>query len=340
MSNISQAPQGQTSAELAEQIKAEFAAGGPQSAAEISEMRAQATLLDARQMPSIILQGEVGTGKTKSLESLLAPGTGIEKVFVVACEPGVEDVLGHIPSDRLAWHGLPVGEGSFAGLVDMVMKINTLHPDVIQSGGGINRHMYQEMLKLLGLCNKFVDDRTGKDYGSVFKFPQNTCLWFESISALSEIAKNNAIGDKPFMELRDYQTVQATVMKFLNQLVFNTKCLFVATAHIEREQNENNNLSELMITTVGRKLAPRLPRFFSDVVGTFRDDSIPGKPRFYWGTQVPGMRTKTRNLPWSPNLPPDFGPLLKNFRERQEAARKAEEALKAKQVPKVIGMTP
>jgi len=317
--------------EVAKQIEAEQKANnGTMSASEIRDIMAAQALLDSRSAPSVILEGEMGSGKTHALRSLLidkdgkfdGPSvSGIEYVFMINHEGGFEDVLGDIPASKLGWFYLPASEGSFAGLQAMVRTINTQHPDVIQKMGGINKHLYPEFDKLLGLCNELVDQRTGKKLGPVFNLPANWCLWYESISALSEIAKNNAIGDKPFMELRDYQMVQNPIRKFLNHLVFNTKCLFVATAHLERETNESNFQQELTISTVGRKLGPLLPRFFSDVIITERVDDLGTNQqytsKFLWHTVKPGVRTKTRNLPWAQNLKPDFTPLLKNFRERQ-----------------------
>ena len=316
------------------QIEAERTAnGGTMTASEQREIMASQALLDARAMPSIILEGEMGSGKTHALQTLLAPGTGIEKVVMINHEGGFEDVLGHIPPERLAWKFIPVSEGSFDALIQMVRTVNSQSADTIQKMGGINKHLYPQFDQLLGTCNKFVDDRTGQSLGPVFKFPQNWCLWFESISALTEIAKNCAIGDKPFMELRDYQMVQTMVRKFLNHLVFSTKCLYVATAHLERETDESTGMSQLMISTVGRKLAPVIPRFFSDTIVCERIDAMGGQPTFKWATMKPGVKTKTRNLPWSDNLKPDFGPLLDNFRKRQAQA-KAGQAPTAPVAPK------
>lgn len=312
-----------------EQVRAEMAGGAPITQADVREIMASEALLDARSMPSVILEGEMGSGKTHSLRTLLVDKngkfegpsvSGIEKVVMINHEGGFEDVLGDIPKDKLAWNYLPVSEGSFAGLQAMVRTINTQHPDVIQKNGGINRHLYPEFDKLLGLCNNFTDQRTGTVLGPVFQFPQNWCLWYESISALSEIAKNNAIGDKPFMELRDYQMVQFPVRKFLNHLVFSTKCLFVATAHLERETNENSGMTELMVSTVGRKLGPVLPRFFSDVIVCERIDQVGSQPKFVWHTVKPGIRTKTRNLPWASDMQPNFQPLIERFRAKQKLA--------------------
>lgn len=317
--------------EVVEQIKAEMAVGA-MTASEQRDIMASQALLDVRAMPSVIIEGEMGSGKTHSLQTLLMDDkggftgrsmSGIEKVIMINHEGGFEDVLGHIPKDKLAWNYLPVSEGSFAGLQAMIRTINTQHPDTIQKNGGINRHLYPEFDKLLGLCNDFIDQRTGVSLGPVFNFPQNWCLWYESISALSEISKNNAIGDKPFMELRDYQMVQFPIRKFLNHLVFSTKCLFVATAHLEREHNESTGMTELMISTVGKKLGPILPRFFSDVIVAERIDTVGSQPKFVWHTVKPGIRTKTRNLPWKSDMLPDFRPLLENFRKRQAASKGA-----------------
>jgi hypothetical protein len=328
---------------IREQVQAEIDANGDKiDASTVREIMAAQALLDARSAPSVILIGEMSTGKTHSLHTLLmdkdgkfvGPSvSGIEKVVMINHEGGFEDVLGDIPPEKLAWYYLPVSEGSFAGLQVMVRTINQQHPDVIQKMGGINKSNYQEFDKLLGVCENFVDQRTGKTLGPVFKFPQNWCLWYESISALSEIAKNNAIGDKPFMELRDYQMVQNPVRKFLNHLVFSTKCLFVATAHLEPEINENTNLVQLNISTVGKKLGPLLPRFFSDMLVTERIDTQGNNgqytSKFTWSTVKPGIRTKTRNMPFGAGFIPDFRPLLENFNKRRAAGKAASDAATA-----------
>lgn len=301
------------------------------SASEVRDIMAAQALLDVRAMPSIILVGENGSGKTHSLQTLLVdangkfdgpPVSGIERVVMLTHEGGHEDVLGHIPKSRLSWNYLPTTEGSFAGLQAMVRMINTQSNKTIAAMDGVNRHLYPQFDQILGLCTDFKDQRDGgKSLGPVFGFPQNWCFWYESISALSEIARNNAVGDKPFMELIDYQKVQNPIRKFLNHLVFSTKCLFVATAHMERETNENNFQSELNISTVGKKLGPLLPRFFSDVINTERVDTLGANnqytSQFVWNTVKPGMRTKTRNLSWGAGLKPDFVPLVSNFRNRQ-----------------------
>jgi hypothetical protein len=63
-------------------------------------------------------------------------------------------------------------------------------------------------------------------------------------------------------------------------------------------------------------LAPRLPRFFSEVVTTKRGE----KGTFFLDTSDPNIVTKTRSLPISPALPPTLQPVVEAYRERKKFA--------------------
>jgi hypothetical protein len=65
-----------------------------------------------------------------------------------------------------------------------------------------------------------------------------------------------------------------------------------------------------MASTLGRKLGPKLPRFFSDVVHVKRDG-----PKFTWSTSTPNVETKARNVPISGDLSPSFGPIIASWRK-------------------------
>jgi hypothetical protein len=84
-------------------------------------------------------------------------------------------------------------------------------------------------------------------------------------------------------------------------------------AHLEREQDEVTGGVQLMASTLGKKLAPRLPRFFSDVVHCRRDGT-----NFFWSTASNNVDLKARNLPISDKLPASFVPLLKAWKDRQK----------------------
>jgi hypothetical protein len=82
-------------------------------------------------------------------------------------------------------------------------------------------------------------------------------------------------------------------------------------AHAERETDEVSGGSKIMAATLGKKLAPRLPRFFSDVVLADRQGA-----KFTWSTAAIGADLKARNLPIADGLPPDFGPIITNWKKQ------------------------
>jgi hypothetical protein len=271
---------------------------------------------DSKALPSVLLQGEQGAGKTKAIESLLQPGTGIDFVVVLALEQGISDVLGHIPSDKLAWRTVAPSKISMSDLKSAYEKIQRLTDTDLQKLGHVDRNKFQEFIEVMNCCNSFIDERTGKTLGPVKNFPSNWAFVIDGLSGLTIIVEHFLIGLKPFSDLRDYQAIQSGITEFLQTLVNDTKCFLLLTAHLERETDENTGLSYLTVATKGKKLAPKLGRFFSDVILTERYTKG-NNVAFRWVTQSSQVKTKTRNLSWSTELPPSFVPLLETWRKKQ-----------------------
>jgi AAA domain len=271
--------------------------------------------------PSVLLLGEMGSGKTTALRSLIDLGF---EVFMVPTEPGFQDIVGDIPNDKLKWHYVPsflresenVKEGhTFDVLLDAAKLINTNHHDTIQKMGGINKQNHQQIWDLISTCNNFVDDRSGKSYGDVATWDNNRVLFVDGLSGIKEMAIRNTIGDKPFMELRDYSAVQFLIRQFVNGLCSRTKAMFVLTAHLERETDPNTGAYKLMVSVPGKALAPELPRFFSDSIHCKLE--ITGNvPKWTWNTVSNEVTVKSRNLPMAVGQAPTFKALVENWRKR------------------------
>lgn len=270
--------------------------------------------------PNVLLLGEMGSGKTHAIRSMVAQGI---EVFLLSTEPGFEDVLGDIPADKLHWHYVPaytpgpqdVEGHTFDNLLDAARLVNTTHFDAIQKMGGVHKERYPQFFEIVKACNNFVDDRTGQTYGDVAFWPNTRCLFLDSLSGVKEMVIRNTIGDKPFMELRDYTAVQYQIRQLINGLCYRTNAWFVLTAHLERETDPNTGAYKLMVSVPGKALAPELPRFFSDSI-LCRQTVSNGKSVWTWETLSTEVTVKSRNLPLAQGLAPDFGLLVSNWRKR------------------------
>jgi hypothetical protein len=101
------------------------------------------------------------------------------------------------------------------------------------------------------------------------------------------------------------------VENLFQKLCTDTRAHFILISHIERETDEVLGGSKIMAATLGRKLAPRLPRFFSDVVLSEKNGA-----KFSWSTAALGADLKARNLPLADGLPPTFGPIIDNWKKQ------------------------
>lgn len=270
--------------------------------------------------PNVLLMGEMGSGKTTALKSLI--GLGYE-VFYIPLEPGYMDVLGDIPNEKLKIHYIPSFGGkeetkeghSFDVLLGAANLIATTPHDTIQKMGGVNKANHQQFTDLIKTLNNFTDDRSGASYGDVSKWDCNRCLFLDGLSGLKEMAIRLTIGDKPFMELRDYQAVQFLIRQIVNGLCSRTNAMFVLTAHLERETDPNTGAYKLMVSVPGKALAPELPRFFSDSIQC-KMDVAGGNAKWTWNTLSGEVTTKSRNLPMAAGLAPTFDQLVANWRKR------------------------
>lgn len=271
-------------------------------------------IFDKAQAPSILMIGEMGMGKTYSLRKLVDLGL---EVFVLATDPGIEDILGDLPQEKCHWKYIPAfgsvnEDNPFSSLLDSAKLLNTETLDQIQKRGGVNKQNHQQYWQVIDTCNDFVCDRTGQSYGNVAKWDCRRVFVLDTLSGLTNMAIRNNIGDKPFMELRDYSAAQFLIRQFLNIVASRTNAWFICNSHLEREPDPITGLNKIMVSTTGKALSPEVPRFFSDSIFLRRTISG-GKPTYLWDTLNGECTTKSRNLPLAENLPATLEPLVNNW---------------------------
>lgn len=271
---------------------------------------------DTKGLPGVncLLMGPAGTGKTFSIGTIA--DAGIE-VFYLGLEPGVESLLGYwkdrnkeIPPN-VHWHTLQAPRASFTELLDSSTKINTMQLDTLAKMQDPHRSKHNQFIKMLEALNDFPDDRSGQKFGCVDTWDVKRCLVVDGMAGLARAAMALVVGGKPVKNQSDWGIAQQQVETIVRMWTDNCKCHFVLLAHVEREQDAILGGIKLMVSTLGKALAPKLPPMFSDVILTERSGS-----NFTWNTGSSMADVKSRNLPISEKLPADFKPIIEKWRSR------------------------
>jgi hypothetical protein len=270
--------------------------------------------LHAAPGPKILLIGGTGAGKTHSIRTLVDMGL---EVFVLFTEPGME-VLADVPVDKLHWHYISPSSPDWADMKDSATKINTLSLKVIAGMEDINKRKYSGFLDVIDALSNFPDDRTGQKFGGVDSWGANRCIVIDSLSGLNILAMNLVTGSKPVKSIADWGMAMDNLERLIVKLTTDVSCPMIMIAHTERETDEVTGGTIQMAATLGKKLAPRIPRFFSDVINVRREAK-----EFTWSTMTFGMDLKARNVPLADNIPPTFRPIVDSWHGKLNAAHSA-----------------
>ena len=256
----------------------------------------------------VMLQGATGAGKTHAIRTLVDAGL---EVFILFTEPAME-LVEDLSTDKVHYAYVPPASVSFADMMESARKINTMSMKALASLDGVNKQLHNQFYTLLSACANFVCDRTGESFGNIDDWGPERVLVVDSLSGLNIMAMDLVTGSKPVKAMADWGIAMDNLERFVNHLCMVSRCHFVLTAHLEREHDEVTGGVHLMASTLGRKLAPRLPRYFSDVILTRKEDK-----EWWWSTSSPNIDLKARNIPYSDKLPPTFVPLINGWRKKQ-----------------------
>lgn len=282
--------------------------------------------------PKVILMGQPGTGKTDAIRTLVEAGL---KVFVVFTEPGMEVLLDarrgrkvYTCADGLHWRYHPVATPSWSDLELIAKLIHQFTYKQLTEQAPLGREKYHAFMDVISTLGNLKCERCNTTFGPADHLePYNEwCIVNDSMSSLSLAALYSHIGNKPGVHPGEWGICMGNLERLFNKFAYDIPSMMVLTAHIEIEPSPDGG-TKLMVSTLGQKLAPKIPRAWSDCILAIREGE-----NFKWSSTDPSSFLKTRNFDFSNNIPPTFVPLVQQWHKRirdEVAAREASIATSA-----------
>lgn len=262
---------------------------------------------------NVLIEGPTGTGKTYSLGTLVDAGL---ELHYMNFEAGKESLLGYwadkgkpVPSN-VHFHTVKPAKASWTEMADAAKSVNTLPYDLLKKQLDPNRSKYDQFEQFLRSFNKPTDD-SGAVFPPVDEWGTDRVLAVDGLTGLGVAALAAVVGGKVDRDQKDWGLAQSLVENTLRRLCDACRCHFVLLSHVEKEPDPLGGPPQITVSTLGQKLAPKIPPMFSDValaVRLVRD--------FSWSTIAAGADLKARNLPWADKLPQDFGSIIKKWQSR------------------------
>lgn len=256
----------------------------------------------------VLIMGGTGTGKTYSLRTLIEAGI---TPFIIFTEPGMES-LSDLKGHPYHWHYVPPTTSDWGALKQIGENVSKFTYESLIKQIDVNRPTkYVQWLDIIKTSNDFVCDECRQSFGDVSTWGTNRALVMDSLTGLSEMSIRLVIGGKVARSQSDWGIGQEMVRKILDAWTTGLRCWFVLTAHEAREADLVSGAIKVMPHTLGRALAPDIPKYFSDVIETVRIGTD-----WNWSTASPNADVKARNVPVSEKLPPSFVPLVSRWKEK------------------------
>lgn len=259
--------------------------------------------------------GAPGSGKTDSLVTLAEAGL---KLCVIGTEPRFVESLQDsaarrkVSLDNIHWMTVSPMRASFAAMIASAKLINQLsYESLTQIKSGIEKQQYNQFITLLTALSDFRCERTGKLFGPVDKWGPDMALALDSLSGINLMVKSLVVGSKPTAAQGEWGVAMDAEEGLINKLTCDTRCFFTLLAHVDREPNEITGGTTNQVGALGKKLAPRIPRFFSEVVLAHRVAD-----KFYWSNMMAQFELKKRILPFGDQLAPSYVPLVQAWKAR------------------------
>ena len=255
----------------------------------------------------ILLQGDSGSGKTYSLSTFVDAGV---TPFILFTEPGMDAFPRQCPEYHFRYIAPAISD--WGALADLATKVNQYTYEQLIKMTDTNKSKYDMFIQFIKANNNFTCDVCHKEFGDVGDWGTDRALCVDSLTGLNNAVKKLHVGGRPVLHQSEWQVVQNTLMGLLDAWTAGgNRCWFVMTAHQSIERDESSGTMKRMVNTLGKAIAPDIPKFFSDVIETIRVGST-----FTWDTAGTNVAVKARNLPIAAGQKPTFVTIVNNWKAK------------------------
>lgn len=270
--------------------------------------------------PSTLLIGPTGTGKTTACVTLLEMGLKTRLLCTEPTSPNriLEEAKKRgIDTSAFEWRFVSPAVPAWDALLKSAEIVNAMSlKDIADMRSGIAKPDGKQWIELLRSIADFKSDRSGSSLGDATEWGSDCAFVIDGLTGISTMSRNLTVGLKPNPSPGEWGVMQSNILTLMQKLTADCKAFFICIAHVERETSELTGLSNITVSTLGAKLAPKLPPLFTNVVYAKRQQTT-----FLWSTADSGVDTKSGDLPMSDSLPPTFKPIVESFRSRLKAAQ-------------------
>lgn len=255
----------------------------------------------------VLVIGGTGNGKTHALRTLKSAGI---KTFVVFTENGMRSLADTDP-EWVDWHYIPPVAPDLQQQIKTAQAIGNLDRKQLANYSDPFRARHQQYVDVLQCLANLKGDRTGKSFGAADKLGQDWCVALDSLSGTAIMSMELVGGDKPMFDQGEWGIAMGRVEKMVTTLCFSIPAHVVVNAHEEREEDPITGGSKIMVSVPGKKLAPKVPRFFDDVLYASRKGTS-----WFWSTDYPQvLDLKSRHLGIFTTMPQDFKPIIESWKK-------------------------
>lgn len=251
--------------------------------------------------PSVMLLGETGAGKTYAIRTLLDCGI---TPFVLFTDPGMGvlgDVAGPTDNCKIHWTYIPPFNPGWETLIQSAIKINTMSHEALTKMPDMDKKKYGQFIDVYRTLSNFKCDRCSQEFGPVDSWGKDRAIVIDNLSGISKLSMDMTVGGKPVRSQANWGVAMDNLENFALKFSTGIPCWAIMIAHLEYETDEVSGTTRLMASTLGKKLSPKLPRTFDEVIEVVR---VGGD--FSWRSASGKVATKARYLPLSDKLEPTF----------------------------------